>query len=222
MTEENEYRLKNEFADLLEESCTYIESNVKPDVFRTYLRTIFTPALHILGNTVREMFAVHSHWNYLHYRSLLLMIRNFDKDGKMHGKCHKYHQSVAKFTFTTRVTDWITQRNLETAQGPQPPLQEYSKLTVKVNINITDAMLGYVIGLWTEIAEQLFRLPDLDAVLHDMKEQCLLITWLIPRSDNLQSRIKHNAPNSTSFFEQRKIQYCVLNNEQIYKSQVTL
>ena len=228
MVKIKESELKSEFAVLVEQACTCIEANrVEPHVFRSYARTIFAPALHIIGDDIREMFdliTAHCHWGYLHYRSLLEMVKKFDYDRQLHETLHQYKESVANFTFATRITDWIVAKNLRPTQSnnPPPPLEpsQYIELTVKVDINITDRMMTYVVGLWEEVAEQLLRLPNLDAVLHGIREECLLITWHLPNSEKLKALIRDRASQGTSFFEGHMIKYCLLDNEQIYMAKV--
>lgn len=219
-------RLREEFADLVVQACRHFESTVRPEEFKTYARTIFVPAPFISAAvSVREMVDAitdHGRWNYLHYRSLLRVIKRYDHGGKLKERCCKYEASVAQFKLTTRIKDWIVKRNIEKHAPQQLKLlpAEYSKLSAKVKINITNETLSYVIQLWNHIAKDLVGLPDLDAVLHDMKEECLLVTWLIPNSDEVKTCIRRKAPISSAFFDQHRIQYCQLDNEYLYKSQV--
>ena len=227
LMEENDVRLRDEFADLLVQACKQFEALVTPEAFRTYTRTVFVPAPFIsTAVSIREMVGAltdHGRWNYLHYRSLLRLVRRFDRNRELEERCRKYEKSVAHFKFTTRIKDWIVKRNITNDSSQQSKLLpvEYSRLSAKVKINVTDERLGYVMKLWNSIAEHLFELPDLDAVLHNMKEECLLVTWLIPNSNELRDRIRENAPHCSSFFDQHRILYCLLDNECLYKSHVS-
>ena len=225
LTVENEERLRYKFANLLERACSLIEAKAQPESFRTFAIAHFAPAHYISQcNGIREMVDAitnHGRWDYLRYRPLLRTIQKYDCSGTMQEECNCYEESVANFKATTRLKEWIVKKNFTSSALPVPKLHpgEYSKLSAKVYINITNKMLKYVFDLWDDIA-RLCQLPDLDAVLHSMKEDCLLVTWLIPNDDKIKNRLRRNARRHRSFFEQRKIQYCLLDKECIYKSNV--
>ena len=224
LMDENVARLKDEFADLLVQVSTHLDTTVEPDSLRMYVKAVFVPADFISDkDSVRKMFTSltdHNRWNYLQYRSLLRLVTRFDRVSVLRERCKEYERSVSHFKFTTRLRDWMHKGNF-VAEIAVHPLkldpEEYSKLSIKVHVKVTSQTLDYVIGLWEDLAETVFQLPDLAAILCDMKEGCLLVSWLIPRSPELKATIRNKARCCSSFFV-HGVQFCTLDNEYLYFS----
>ena len=230
LIEENDSRLRDEFAALLEHTCSKLEAKISPSTFRTYAKVLFAPAKFISNRaSIREIFDAitdHQRWNYLRYRSLLRILQRYKiDDTETRRISHDYEQSVAHFIFTTKVKDWIKKREyFQRMNSRKRRLKagEYSELTVKLDIGVTEATLRYVDELWTTISEQLFQLPDLDAVLHDIKEGCILVTWRVPNSEEFKIEIRQKTLSNSEFFMERNIKYLGLDEEYFYISKVCI
>lgn len=227
--EENYWNVKDEFAALLEYACTkLVKAEVCPDNFRTYTKGLFSPAGFIPTTSgVREMFNAITEkegWSYAHFRSLKKVLKHYRiADDEMERKICNYEQSLASYHIATKIKDWIEKKNLDVKHSnlPQtPPTHDCTKLSVKFHpYEVTDRTLQYVKELWETIAKELLKLPDLDAVLYDITEGCLFITWLVPASENEIRGIvlDHDAAD---FFLEHNIVLLILNDEPICTEQV--
>ena len=81
---------------------------------------------------------------------------------------------------------------------------------------VTEETLQYLRALWKEIAEQFFQLPDLDAVLHDIQEGSVVVSWLISDTVNAATQIKSRVQVCAEFFSKWQIVLLMVNKECIY------
>ena len=92
-----------------------------------------------------------------------------------------------------------------------------SQLSVKLHpCEVNDKTLQHIKELWETVAEDLLQLPDLDAVLHNIQEGCLYVSWLITPKQDLEHLIRRRISCCKGFF--RII--IMLNNECIYQEEV--
>lgn len=225
--EENYWNVKDEFAALLEYACTrLVKAEVCPENFRTYLKGMFSPAGFIpTTSDVREMFNAITEkegWNYMHFRSLKKTLKHYEiTDDETQKRFCDYEQSLASYHITTKIKDWIEKKNLDVKHSNQPqtlPTHDCTKLSIKLHPHeVTDRTLQYIKELWETIAKGLLKLPDLDAVLFDITEGCLFITWLVPASDD---EIREIVLNHQSDFVKHNIVLLILNDEPICTEQV--
>ena len=85
---------------------------------------------------------------------------------------------------------------------PSPPFPHCDELSVKLHpCKVIDKTLQYVKELWEAIAEDLLELPNLGAVLYDIKEGCLFISWLIPAREEMKGLIKRRVSCCEEFLK---------------------
>ena len=209
-------------------ACKKLEENVSPDDFRTFTITIFPSCPIEKLSNVREMFNAiikHRRWSYQEHRKLRNILHKMKiADPETKAKFNNYSQLLHSYNVTTRILDWIKrkkldQRHFSSAQSPSS--SDHSKLNVKLRpYKVNDKTLQYVKELWEAITEDLLELPDLDAVLYDIAEGCICVTWLIPATEELEHLIRRQVSCREDFLERHNIVQLILNDECIYKEQV--
>ena len=218
----NELKLRGKFGQLLVYACKKLEAKVSSDNFRTFAKGALWPAHFIPSSSrIRDMFDAitdKGYWNYLHYHSLRTLLEDCGiRDKTTKQKLLDYQQSLNSYAFTTKIVDWIEQRN----KKEELPPHDHSKITVEIHPGeITDKKLQYVRNLWERVTEDALQLPNLDAVLHDIRRKCIFVTWLIPTSEEIEQQIRRRVPFCKDFFKQHNIVLFMLNDECIYEEQV--
>lgn len=221
LIEENELNLRGQFGLLLVHAREKLEAKVSSRNFRTYLGAL-RPAPSITNvSKVCEMFDTmtkNGHWDYLHYRTLKKLLEDWKiNDKKTKKKLVDYQQSLESYTLATKLIHWMEHRN----KKEELPPHDHSKITIEIHPHeFTDKKLQYLRYLWERVAEEALRLPNLDAVLHDIKRKCISITWLIPASDEIEKWIRKRVPLCQDFFKKHNIVLFMLNDECIYKVQI--
>ena len=230
LIKENDSKLKFAFGELLDHVCTELEKkNVSPDNFRTVAKVIW-PACIPNSSNIRTMFDAitdNAGWSYLHYRSLKGIQKHWKiTDNETKKKLFEYTQLLNAHNVTVKIVNWIKQKDLDKKdiEFPQPlPSHDCTELSAKLRpYKVTDKTLQYVKELWEAIAEDLLELPDLDAVLYDIKEGCLFITWLISASEEMKQLIRRRVSCCEEFFKTHSIIQFILNDECIYEEQVCM
>ena len=216
------------FAELLSHACKKLEDQkVLPDDFRTFAVGAF--GLNALKNSssVREMFDVitlGNGWSYQSYRKLERILQKWDiRDPETQKILDDYSQLLHSFNVTTSIVDWIKKKNLDerdfVSRNSLPP-PDCSKLSVKLHpYRVTEKTLQDVKQLWEDIARNL-QMPDLDAVLYDIKEGCMFISWLILASEEMEGLIRRQVSFCEEFFKRHSIVHFMLNDECIYQDKV--
>ena len=162
-------------------------------------------------------------WNYLNHYSLEDVLDHFKVAAE---KLQEYNQSLSQFNVMIKIKDWIEKNNLDkkhSHDSPDPqPSYDCSKLSLKLKPHtVTEKSLQYVQDLWKDIAKRLLQLPNLDAVLSDIQKGCVFITWLIPSSFDVSTRIKNRVLICKDFFSKWEIVFVMVNEECIYPGQNT-
>ena len=164
-------------------------------------------------------------WSYQHFLELKSILRKTGiTDPETNKKVIDYTQSLHSYNVTIRIVDWIKRKKLDKKHFnsmPSPPFPHCDELSVKLHpCKVIDKTLQYVKELWEAIAEDLLELPDLGAVLYDIKEGCLFISWLIPASEEMKGLMRRRVSCCEEFLKRHNIVFIRLNNECICPEQV--
>lgn len=223
--EETEWALKIKFAALLQHACTKLESKVSEEDFRSFMIYLFKAAHYILPSlNFRDTFyALYNNevWNFRSCNSLKHVLKHYGvEDDETKEKLSRYEEALTSYNVTTRIKDWIEKHNLDKkhAKQPQPlPDYAYTKICIKLKSHEAKKTLQDIRILWEEVAETVFKMPNLDAVLYDIQEGCISVTWLVPR---IVKWTTTNIINEMDFFGAQNILLLMLNDECIYPEQV--
>lgn len=82
---------------------------------------------------------------------------------------------------------------------------------------VFDRTLQDIKELWESIAEDLLQLPDLAAVLEDIQEGCLCVTWFVVPSEKLKHHIKKCISFRKDILRRHNIVVFTLNEECLYQ-----
>ena len=112
-----------------------------------------------------------------------------------------------------------SQKNLDKKHLHDSPASllphDYDKLSVKLGQHdVTERSLQYVHDLWKYIAQHLLELPNLDAVLYDIQDGCILVTWLIPAALNAATRISSRILRCQDFVAKSEIVEMMISEKQ--------
>ena len=226
--EESASIVRSEFGALLVYARKQLEDRVSPDDFRTFVLGIFPESPIENSSNVGEIFDAitrNKGWSYQHYRSLRRILRMSGiTDQETNKKVTDYTQSLHSHNVSIKIVDLIERKKLDkkclnSVQSPPPP--DCDELSVKLHpCKVIDKTLQYVKELWEAITEDLLELPDLDAVLYDIKEGCLFITWLIPAREGMKQLIRRCVSCCEEFLKGHNIALFMLNKECICPEQV--
>lgn len=174
-------------------------------------------------------------WDYLNYYLLQSIINAFAKDDdELNSMIGQYQRDLTGHILTINIQTYLDTTDCDLplfttsdSENPTddilsslPPLQKcefFKKLTFKVNANITDHSLHYVIDLWQSLAKQ-FALPQLAMILHNIAEGCIGITWLLP--SNLVKYVTKMAQRTTNMFAKKHILKVILDERCIYPLEI--
>ena len=167
-------------------------------------------------------------WDYINYYLLQSIIKEFaSDDNELNGMMKQYQQDLTGYTLTLRIKEYLdvthclhptfTTGDSETSADmiipPQQKHELFKKLSVKIDANVTDHTLNYVIDLWQSLAVQ-FALPQPAMILHNIAEGSIGITWLIPA--NLVEYVTRMAQKTSSVFAEKHILRVMLEEQCIY------
>jgi hypothetical protein len=165
-------------------------------------------------------------WNYDHYDPLEEIMKQFlviDADVKK--SVSDYKSQLTGFYTTTRIADFIKLTDFEESeQDPEQPLptdsftpKDYRKLKLKLKLNrkVSAVTLSYVDELWRSLAEE-FDIPCLTAVIHNIIEGSLVVTWLILPHIAEKILISGSATKAVKFFRCRGIISVEIDNDTVY------
>ena len=234
--------IEGKFSTLVTMSCDKFQSrNISVGAVQTFLITMYSSPNSRDGsdtvNTVvesaksmEEIFRAlskHRLWDYLNYFLLQTIIEQFARDDReLNDMMQRYQQDLTGHALVLEIqtyldaTHSVTSSDSENSASesvPAPPPQNkcwlFQKLSVKVNINITEHSLSYVDKLWRSLANQ-FLLPQSALILDSIAKGCISITWLIPA--NLVNYVTRIAQATSSKFEEKHVLKVVLEDQCIY------
>ena len=167
-------------------------------------------------------------WDYINYYLLQSIIEEFASgDNELNGMMEQYQKDLTGYVLTLRIKTYLdvthclhptfTTGDSETSADmiipPQQKDKLFEKLSVKIDANVDDHTLYYVIDLWKSLAKQ-FVLPQPAMILHNIAEECIGITWLIPA--NLVEYVTRMAQKTSSVFAEKRILRVMLKKRCIY------
>ena len=169
-------------------------------------------------------------WDYQHYGPLEKVVRHFLPDCELvRDALSNYKGYLSGFFATTKIIDYIKHlqpqhsegsvKNSSAATLKKYTAVHYQKLKVKLNLNrkLSEVALSYISELWNAFIEE-FDLPSLTAVIDQLIEGSLIITWLV--SPQVAERIASNIPKAVPFFRQHQIVTVTIDNNKIYDRDV--
>ena len=222
LLERNESVLKRKFSSLLCHSIAEIEKkkSINFKKFVSYVKSYFMlndPANLDKSDfhTVFDTISGEKHWHYLKYDPLLEILEEF-VDEETEEQREEYQRAVTVYHTITKLPHWIN-RNEVCKETSSPSLSpNCDKLSIKLDsCNIDEKTLEFVRNLWKSISKN-FRLPKLNAVLHNVEHGCVCITWEIKSHTKTRELIIENLPSSKQFLEESNIVRIIFNDECIY------
>ena len=178
-------------------------------------------------NAIFRVLTKYGLWDYINYYLLQSIITEFaSDDNELNGMMKQYQQDLTGYTLTLQIKTYLathrphptfttgdSETSVDMIIPPQQKHELFKKLSVKIDANVTDHTLSYVIDLWQSLAVQ-FALPKPAMILHKVAEGCIGITWLIPA--NLVQYVTRMAQKKNSVFAEKHILRVMLEEQCIY------
>ena len=103
-----------------------------------------------------------------------------DDDHELNGVMEQYQQDLTGHILTQRIQtylDYTHQQHLNATSdidnsAATPKHELFKRLSVKIDVNVSDHSLSYVNDLWRSLANQ-FALPQPAMILHNIAKGCL-------------------------------------------------
>ena len=137
-------------------------------------------------------------WDFLNYYLLQSIIEEFaSDDDELNGMMKQYQKDLTGYILVVQIQVYLdatqckypisasdSDNSDDEVVASIPPQQKnklFKELTVKVEANVTEYTLSYIIDLWQSLTNQ-FALPRPAMILHDIAEGCIsrgsfLPTW---------------------------------------------
>ena len=139
--------------------------------------------------TLPELFSAisrHKIWDSMNFDLASYLVEEFAKDDqKCLGLLENYQRDFTGYLLTTEIVHHIAAKREagSTATPPEsiPSEELCSKLTVKLDIDITTHSLKYVEEVWKTLLRR-SQLPKHTLLLREIAKSSLMITWLLPKS----------------------------------------
>ena len=152
------------------------------------------------------------YWNFLNFDLLDYIVDKFDID-HLKQKMDSYEHDLQSFRKATRLCDFIY---CWPVQGETPPETELREFVAKMKHDWDNCTLEDLESLKGVITRKFF-LPEFALLLKQIKEGCVVITWLIPTPfvKALQEAIK---TTNSEFFIEHKIETITIDGQDCYPS----
>lgn len=227
VAKENQARIKGSFATLVRRVTAKLEGrNIDLSAFHIYILTLFQPGYFIAGcASISETFVSITRnrlWDFLHYTPIEQIVKEFgDEDPELSDIVKKYRAELAGYKAMTKITEHIKLcRNSEEIADPDECLylarydRKYCRrLSVKLQVPVTDKSLDYIDQLWRSIAEY-FCVPSLSVLLDTVRDGCIEVTWCVPTLSAMQ--IETNILDSKEFLQSLNVTRVMLDKELLY------
>lgn len=149
-------------------------------------------------------------WRYDHYGPLEELAEEYlPDDDPARIQMTDYLSQLSAFYATTTIIDFLRLSELEDTEednqifSPKKYNRYYRKLEITLKLDkIAEMTLDCMDKLWKALQKK-FRLPSLTAVLDNIVEGSLKVTWLV--LPNVIEKIKATYSKSISFFQQMNI-----------------
>ena len=202
------------------------ERQVKAIHVRQFLRGLFQGENCILADSLKifEIFSALTNqklWTYQHYSPLEKVINEFlPSHDAMKANMKVYKGNLSGYHVAKKLIDYIKDSSLPLAESDShgeftlkkySTQRHYQKLKAVLQIEerrISELSLSYVCELWEKIAEE-FDLPLLTAIIDEIVEGSLKVTWLVLHF--MVEKILHasRTPKSIKFFRQHNIELLI-------------
>ena len=169
-------------------------------------------------------------WDYQHYGPLERIVQHFlPKCDSVRDAVNNYKGYLSGFFATTKIIDYIKHlqpqkceaqmKSSSAATMDKYTAVHYQKLKVKLKLNrkLSEVSLSYISELWNAFSEE-FDLPSLTAVIDQLIEGSLIVTWLVSPQD--AETIASNAAKAIPFFRRHQIVIVTIDNHTIYDEDV--
>ena len=155
------------------------------------------------------------YWNFLNFDLLEYIVDKFDID-HLKQKMESYEHDLQSFRNATRLCDFI---NCWPVRGETPPEADLKDFVAKMKHEWDNCTLEDLDKLKGVITRKFF-LPEFALLLKQIKEGCVVITWLIPAPfvKALQEAIK---TTNSEFFMEHKIEAITIDGQDCYHSPET-
>ena len=155
------------------------------------------------------------YWNFLNFDLLEYVVDKFHID-HLKQKMESYERDLQSFRKATRLCDFI---NCWPVQGETPPEADLKEFVAKMKHEWDNCTLEDLDKLKGVITRKFF-LPEFALVLKQIKDGCVVITWLIPAPfvKALQEAIK---TTNSEFFMEHKIEVITIDGQDCYSSPET-
>ena len=231
-------KIEGKFSILVTRSCTRLQSRgINVGDIRSFLIVMYSsPNSRDGGDTVTRVvesarsldeifFALSRYglWDYLNYYLLQTIIEIFaSDDDELNSMMKQYQKDLTGHTLTLCIQTYldathpISSSDSESSADEVAPAllpQLFKKLTIKIDVNVTDHTLSYVYELWESLANQ-FALPQPAMIIHKIAKGCLGITWLIPA--NMVNHVTIMVQKTANMFTKQHVLRVVLEDRCIY------
>ena len=165
-------------------------------------------------------------WCYDNYIPLKKLAEKFLPDDDPVQKCIiEYRSQLSGFYTTTKIIEFIDLSKLEDAEDDtkQPAFvaenykKHYRTLTLRLKLDrkvkLSSLTLDYVDTLWKALIEE-FNLPPLTAVIDEIVDGSLIITWLIP--PQVSTVIAASFSKALRFYQEHNIVQVELDDRTLY------
>ena len=241
--ERNVQVIKSKFSNLVTKSCETLQSReIDVEEVETFLIIMYSSpnsrdgnnmVITVVGSarSLKEIFralSIYGFWDYINYYLLQSIIEKFAcDDDELNNMMEQYQKDLTGYALTLQIKTYLdathclhpisTTGDSDTPADmiipPQQKHELFEELSVKIDANVTDHTLSYVIDLWQSLEKQ-FRLPQPVMILHNIAKGCISITWLIPA--NLVEYITKMAQETSSVFAEKHILRVMLKEQCIY------
>ena len=229
VTRQNFLMIQGKFAELVMNASCRLQSIVDIDDFRVFVVTLFAPG-HCIPDSasVQEIFLAitkNGLWDCVNHFPLKLIIKEFASgDTQLSEWVRQYEEARSGYILCTKVSDYIdvvgvsdssdmdSDEKLEEMPAKYDR-QYFRKLSVKLNANVTEKSIQYIIELWKSLASY-YRLPSPMAILERIARGCILVTWLVPTKLTLELVKKARA--NPDFFQEHNVLWAAVDDDHDY------
>ena len=158
-------------------------------------------------------------WDFLNYYLLQSIIEEFaSDDDELNGMIKQYQKDLTGYILVVQIQVYLeatqckypssandsdsSDDEVVASLSPQQKNKLFKELTVKVEANVTEYTLSYIIDLWQSLTNQ-FALPRPAMILQNIAEGCIGITWFIPA--NLVEHITRMAQETANMFSEENV-----------------
>ena len=223
---QNYQMIRGEFAKLLRNASSRLQSIINIDEFQLFVVSLFQP-----GDCIPDSVNVHGIfcaitknglWDCVNYFPLQQIIKEFAfEDVQMTEWLKQYEDARSGYMLCTKISDHIgavavsdssdtdSDEQLKEKPAKYDP-RYYRRLSLKVRAEVTEMSMQYVSELWESLASH-YCLPSRAAILDSVHAKCILVTWLVPTKHTLELIEKAHA--DSVFFEKHNVLWAKVNDD---------